>query len=61
MQTPNDLSRSLTVLKQDSALIAVIEMGLSSWLPARAWRRAPAVEKARGRRERITQGSKLLA
>jgi hypothetical protein len=29
MQTPNDLSRSLTVLKQDSALIAVIEMGCS--------------------------------
>jgi hypothetical protein len=35
MQTPNDLSRSLTVLQQDSTLIAVIEMSLSSWrLPA---------------------------
>ena len=34
MQTPNDLSRSLTVLEQDSALIAVIEMSLSSWLVA---------------------------
>ena len=34
MQTPNDLSRSLIVLKQDSTLIAVIEMSLSSWLPA---------------------------
>ena len=36
MQTPNDLSRSLTVLKQDSALIAVIEMSLSSWLATSA-------------------------
>jgi len=34
MQTPNDLSKSLTVLKQDSTLIAVIEMSLSSWLVA---------------------------
>jgi transposase len=32
MQTPHELSRSLTVMKQDSALIAVIEMSLSSWL-----------------------------
>jgi transposase len=28
----NDLSRSLTALDQDSTLIAVIEMGLKSWL-----------------------------
>jgi transposase len=28
----NDLSRSLTALDQDSTLIAVIEMGLTSWL-----------------------------
>lgn len=28
----NDLSRSLTALNQDSTLIAVIEMGLKSWL-----------------------------
>ena len=34
MQTPNDLSRSLIVLKQDSTQIAVIEMSLSSWLVA---------------------------
>src|SRR6201986_1558594 len=34
MQRPNDLSRSLTVLKQDRTLIAVIEMSLSSWLVA---------------------------
>src|SRR6266446_3957356 len=34
MQTPNDLSQSRIVLKQDTTLIAVIEMSLSSWLVA---------------------------
>src|SRR5277367_4262025 len=34
IQTPNDLSQSRIVLKQDSTLIAVIEMSLSSWLVA---------------------------
>ena len=34
MRTPNDLSRSLTVLEGDSTLIAVIEMSQSSWLVA---------------------------
>ena len=34
MQKLNDLSRSLTVLKGDSTLIAVIEMSQSSWLVA---------------------------
>src|SRR5271169_1614017 len=34
MQKLNDLSRSLTALKPDSTLIAVIEMSLSSWLVA---------------------------
>ena len=32
MPQPNDLSRSLTALDQDSTLIAVIEMSQSSWL-----------------------------
>ncbi|MGH6881297.1 MAG: IS110 family transposase [Hypericibacter sp.] len=32
MPRMNDLSRSLTALNQDSTLIAVIEMGLKSWL-----------------------------
>lgn len=32
MPRMNDLSRSLTALSQDSTLIAVIEMGLKSWL-----------------------------
>ena len=30
----NDLSRSLIALQQDATLIAVIEMGQSSWLVA---------------------------
>jgi transposase len=34
MQTLNDLSQSRLILKQDSTLIAVIEMSLSSWLVA---------------------------
>src|ERR1700680_5230546 len=34
MQTPNDLSQSRFVLKQDTTCIAVIEMILSSWLGA---------------------------
>ncbi|MBO4228549.1 hypothetical protein [Bradyrhizobium neotropicale] len=32
MQKENDLSRSSTVLEQNSTLIAVIEMSLSNWL-----------------------------
>ncbi|UVO30420.1 hypothetical protein [Bradyrhizobium arachidis] len=34
MQNANDLGRSSTVLEQNSTLIAVIEMSLSSWLVA---------------------------
>src|SRR5438552_16318772 len=34
MLQPNDMSRSLVTLEQDSTLIAVIEMGQSSWLVA---------------------------
>src|SRR5450759_1890267 len=34
MPKPNDLSRSLTAFEQNSTLIAVIEMSLSSWLVA---------------------------
>jgi transposase len=34
MQYPNDSRRCLAVLDQDSTLIAVIEMSLSSWLVA---------------------------
>jgi transposase len=34
MPKPNDLSRSFTTFEQDSTLIAVIEMSLTSWLIA---------------------------
>ena len=34
MPQPNDLSRSLAALDQDSTLIAVIEMSQSTWLVA---------------------------
>jgi transposase len=34
MLQSNDLSRSFTALNQDSTLIVVIEMSLSSWLVA---------------------------
>jgi len=34
MHTPNDMSRSRTALAQNSTLIAVVEMSLSSWLVA---------------------------
>jgi len=34
MPQPNDLSRSLVIFEQDATLIAVIEMGQSSWLVA---------------------------
>jgi hypothetical protein len=47
MQKLNDLSRSLTPLKPDGTLIAVIEMSLSTLARCRhcARRRAPAVEE----------------
>src|SRR5258708_17190264 len=63
MQKLNDLSRSLTALEPDGTLIAVIEMSLFElarcWY--RAWHRAPAVEKARGRRERIAEAAASMA
>lgn len=34
MPKMNDLSKSLAALEQDSTVIAVIEMSLSSWLVA---------------------------
>src|SRR6266478_555987 len=44
MQKPNDLNQSRIVLKQDSTLIAVIEMSLWSWLVAGI---VPGVERSR--------------
>ena len=48
MQKLNDLSRSLTPLKPDGTLIAVIETEPVELARCRhcAWRRAPAVEEA---------------
>jgi transposase len=53
MPQPNDLSRSLVALDQNSTIIAVVEMSQSSWLvggvvpsierPARRWSRAQTV------------------
>ena len=43
MPQPNDLSRSLVILEQDATLIAVIEMGQSSWLVAGI---VPGVERS---------------
>ena len=34
MPQPNDLSRSLVALDQDSTIIAVVEMSQSSWISA---------------------------
>src|SRR5258707_13251101 len=42
MQKLSDLSRSLTPLKPDGTLIAVIEMSLSSWVVARI---VPGIER----------------
>jgi len=42
MPQPNDLSRSLAALEQDSTLIVVIEMSHLSWLVARI---VPCIER----------------
>src|SRR5258706_3908163 len=42
MQQPNELNESRIVLRQDSTLIAVIDMSLSSWLVAGI---VPSVER----------------
>ena len=42
MSQPNDLSRSLVTLDQNSTVIAVVELSLSSWLVARV---LPGIER----------------
>ena len=37
MPQPNDLSRSLVALDQNSTIIAVVEMSQSSWLVGGVW------------------------
>ena len=63
MQKLNDLSRSLAPLKPDGTLIAVIEMKSVELARCRyrAWRRAPAVEEARCRRDRIAKTTASMA
>jgi hypothetical protein len=43
MPQPNDLSRSLTALDQDSTLIAIIEMSQASGWSARLFRGSNAI------------------
>src|SRR5215831_16858560 len=56
MQTPNELSQSRIVLKQDSTLIAVIEMSLSSWLVAGI---VPGVERQPLKKLAVDEGALL--
>src|SRR4249920_2634156 len=52
----NDLSRSLTPLKQDGTLIAVIEMSLSSWLVAGI---VPGVERQPSKKLEVDENALL--
>src|SRR5215467_1272408 len=56
MQTPNELSQSRIVLKQDGTLIAVIEMSLSSWLVAGI---VPGVERQTLKKLTVDQSALL--
>ena len=56
MQKLNDLSQSRIVLTQDSTLIAVIEMSLSSWLVAGI---VPGVERQPLKKLAIDEGALL--
>ena len=57
MQTPIDLNQSRIVLKQDSTLIAVIEMSLSSWLVAGI---VPGVERQPLKKLAIDESALLM-
>jgi len=56
MQKLNDLSRSLTPLKPDGTLIAVIEMSLSSWLVAGV---VPSVERQPSKKLEVDENALL--
>ena len=56
MQKLNDLSRSLTPLKPDGTLIAVIEMSLSSWLVAGI---VPGVERPPSKKLEVDENALL--
>jgi transposase len=53
MPQPNDLSRSLTALDQDSTLIAVIEMSQASWLVGAI---IPGVERRPAKKLEASEG-----
>ena len=55
MQKLNDLSRSLTPLKPDGTLIAVIEMSLSSWLVAGI---VPGIERQPLKKLEVDEGER---
>ena len=56
METPIDLNQSRIVLKQDSTLIAVIEMSLSSWLVAGI---VPGVERQPSKKLEVDENALL--
>ena len=56
MLQPNDLSRSLTALDQDSTLIAVVEMSQSSWLVGAI---IPGVERHPAKKLEASEGMLL--
>ena len=57
MPQPNDLSRSLVALDQDSTIIAVVEMSQSSWLVGGV---LPGIER-RPRKKQEPSPERLLA
>src|SRR6266566_2754267 len=57
----NDLSRSLVTLEQDATLIAVIEMGQSSWLVAGIVRAPARQDRPARHRAAQTRLSRLAA
>ena len=56
MSQPNDLSRSLAALEQESTLIAVIEMSQASWLVAGI---VPGIERHPAKRLKPDEGALL--
>src|SRR5262245_27940353 len=56
MRKPNDMSRCLAALEQDSTLVAVIEMGKSSWLVAGV---VPGIERHPLKKLAVNEGALL--
>ena len=65
MPQPNDLSRSLVALDQNSTIIAVVEMSQSSWLvggmnPSSSSGESVANSKSRGSSQRFLRVYRLV-